>query len=175
MNTLIGYDIILIDYRGGIMEDTNLKMDIIKDYLNSTNSNTIDLKILLRLYSNYSKIAKIDHNKLKRYEDDVYTIKNEKMSDSERIIKEIDTIKIALKKCNDEKIIKYVNDKLVEMEEILKYDDYIFDGYIMYLKRTITELQALLNININFYNASCDAFIDMYKEIESAYNKKRIL
>ena len=41
------------------MEDTNLKMDIIKDYLNSTNSNTIDLKILLRLYSNYSKIAKI--------------------------------------------------------------------------------------------------------------------
>lgn len=157
------------------MEDTNLKMDIIKDYLNSTNSNTIDLKILLRLYSNYSKIAKIDHNKLKRYEDDVYTIKNEKMSDSERIIKEIDTIKIALKKCNDEKIIKYVNDKLVEMEEILKYDDYIFDGYIMYLKRTITELQALLNININFYNASCDAFIDMYKEIESAYNKKRIL
>ena len=129
------------------MEDTNLKMDIIKDYLNSTNSNTIDLKILLRLYSNYSKIAKIDYNKLKRYEDDVYTIKNEKMSDSERIIKEIDIIKTALKKCNDEKIIKYVNDSLAEMEEILKYDDYIFDGYIMYLKRTITELQALLNIN----------------------------
>ena len=61
------------------------------------------------------------------------------------------------------------------MEEILKYDDYIFDGYIMYLKRTITELQALLNININFYNASCDAFIDIYKEIENTYNKKRIL
>lgn len=157
------------------MEDTNLKMDIIKDYLNSTNSNTINLKILLRLYSNYSKIAKIDYNKLKRYEDDVYTIKNEKMSDSERIIKEIDIIKTALKKCNDEKIIKYVNDSLAEMEEILKYDDYIFDGYIMYLKRTITELQALLNININFYNASCDAFIDIYKEIENTYNKKRIL
>ena len=141
------------------MEDTNLKMDIIKDYLNSTNSNTIDLKILLRLYSNYSKIAKIDYNKLKRYEDE----------------KEIDIIKTALKKCNDEKIIKYVNDSLAEMEEILKYDDYIFDGYIMYLKRTITELQALLNININFYNASCDAFIDIYKEIENTYNKKRIL
>ena len=155
------------------MEDTNLKMDIIKDYLNSANSNTIDLKILLRLYSNYSKIAKIDYKKLQEY--DVYTIKNEKMSDSERIIKEIDIIKTALKKCNDEKIIKYVNDSLAEMEEILKYDDYIFDGYIMYLKRTITELQALLNININFYNASCDAFIDIYKEIENTYNKKRIL
>lgn len=109
------------------MEDTNLKMDIIKDYLNSTNSNTIDLKILLRLYSNYSKIAKIDYKKLQEYEDDVYTIKNEKMSDSERIKKEIDIIKTALKKCNDEKIIKYVNDSLAEMEEILKYDDYIFD------------------------------------------------
>ena len=71
------------------MEDTNLKMDIIKDYLNSTNSNTIDLKILLRLYSNYSKIAKIDYKKLQEYEDDVYTIKNEKMSDGERIIKEL--------------------------------------------------------------------------------------
>lgn len=58
------------------MEDTNLKMDIIKDYLNSTNSNTIDLKILLRLYSNYSKIAKIGYNKLKRYEDDALKIIN---------------------------------------------------------------------------------------------------
>lgn len=58
------------------MEDTNLKMDIIKDYLNSTNSNTIYLKILLRLYSNYSKIAKIDYNKLKRYEDDALKIIN---------------------------------------------------------------------------------------------------
>ena len=117
-------------------------MDIIKDYLNSTNSNTIDLKILLRLYSNYSKIAKIDYNKLKRYEDDVYTIKNEKMSDSERIIKEIDIIKTALKK--------------------------------FYLSK-VDHVYFLLNININFYNASCDAFIDIYKEIENTYNKKRIL
>ena len=36
-------------------------------------------------------------------------------------------------------------------------------------------MKRLLNININFYNASCDAFIDIYKEIENTYNKKRIL
>ena len=125
----------------------DIDIRIIKKYL-MTEKDELKLKSFLRLYSNYSKLANFNQNQLESFENEIYTIGNRSLSDKEKIKKEIITIKAAIKKCNDKKVVDYVNDILNDIELIINYDDNVFEGYIPYLKKCICELQSLLVVLI---------------------------
>lgn len=139
---------------------------IIKKYL-MTEKDELKLKSFLRLYSNYSKLANFNQNQLESFENEIYTIGNRSLSDKEKIKKEIITIKAAIKKCNDKKVVDYVNDILNDIELIINYDDNVFEGYIPYLKKCICELQSILKLDINFYNTSCELFDNEYENVKN--------
>ena len=144
----------------------DIDIRIIKKYL-MTEKDELKLKSFLRLYSNYSKLANFNQNQLENYENEIYTIGNRSLSDKEKIKKEIITIKAAIKKCNDKKVVDYVNDILNDIELIINYDDNVFEGYIPYLKKCICELQSILKLDINFYNTSCELFDNEYENVKN--------
>lgn len=144
----------------------DIDIRIIKKYL-MIEKDELKLKSFLRLYSNYSKLANFNQNQLESFENEIYTIGNRSLSDKEKIKKEIITIKAAIKKCNDKKVVDYVNDILNDIELIINYDDNVFEGYIPYLKKCICELQSILKIDINFYNTSCELFDNEYENVKN--------
>lgn len=144
----------------------DIDIRIIKKYL-MTEKDELKLKSFLRLYSNYSKLANFNQNQLENFENEIYTIGNRSLSDKEKIKKEIITIKAAIKKCNDKKVVDYVNDILNDIELIINYDDNVFEGYIPYLKKCICELQSILKLDINFYNISCELFDNEYENVKN--------
>lgn len=144
----------------------DIDIRIIKKYL-MTEKDELKLKIFLRLYSNYSKLANFNQNQLENFENEIYTIGNRSLSDKEKIKKEIITIKAAIKKCNDKKVVDYVNDILNDIELIINYDDNVFEGYIPFLKKCICELQSILKLDINFYNISCELFDNEYEDVKN--------
>ena len=170
----------------------DIDIRIIKKYL-MTEKDELKLKSFLRLYSNYSKLANFNQNQLENFENEIYTIGNRSLSDKEKIkkeiitikaaikkcndkkvvdyvndiLKEIITIKAAIKKCNDKKVVDYVNDILNDIELIINYDDNVFEGYIPYLKKCICELQSILKLDINFYNTSCELFDNEYENVKN--------
>jgi len=144
----------------------DIDIRIIKKYL-MTEKDELKLKSFLRLYSNYSKLANFNQNQLENFENEIYTIGNRSLSDKEKIKKEIITIKAAIKKCNDKKVVDYVNDILNDIELIINYDDNVFEGYIPYLKKCICELQSILKLDINFYNTSCELFDNKYENVKN--------
>lgn len=144
----------------------DIDIRIIKKYL-MTEKDELKLKSFLRLDSNYSKLANFNQNQLENFENEIYTIGNRSLSDKEKIKKEIITIKAAIKKCNDKKVVDYVNDILNDIELIINYDDNVFEGYIPYLKKCICELQSILKLDINFYNTSCELFDNEYENVKN--------
>lgn len=144
----------------------DIDIRIIKKYL-MTEKDELKLKSFLRLYSNYSKLANFNQNQLESFENEIYTIGNRSLSDKEKIKKEIITIKAAIKKCNDKKVVDYVNDILNDIELIINYDDNVFEGYIPFLKKCICELQSILKLDINFYNTSCELFDNEYEDVKN--------
>lgn len=151
----------------------DIDIRIIKKYL-MTEKDELKLKIFLRLYSNYSKLANFNQNQLEIFENEIYTIGNRSLSDKEKIKKEIITIKAAIKKCNDKKVVDYVNDILNDIGLIINYDDNVFEGYIPYLKKCICELQSILKLDINFYNTSRELFDNEYEDVKNlVLNKYR--
>lgn len=144
----------------------DIDIRIIKKYL-MTEKDELKLKSFLKLYSNYSKLANFNQNQLESFENEIYTIGNRSLSDKEKIKKEIITIKAAIKKCNDKKVVDYVNDILNDIELIINYDDNVFEGYIPYLKKCICELQSILKLDINFYNISCELFDNEYENVKN--------
>jgi len=144
----------------------DIDIRIIKKYL-MTEKDELKLKSFLRLYSNYSKLANFNQNQLENFENEIYTIGNRSLSDKEKIKKEIITIKAAIKKCNDKKVVDYVNDILNDIELIINYDDNVFEGYIPYLKKCICELQSILKLDIIFYNTSCELFDNKYENVKN--------
>ena len=144
----------------------DIDIRIIKKYL-MTEKDELKLKSFLRLYSNYSKLANFNQNQLESFENEIYTIGNRSLSDKEKIKKEIITIKAAIKKCNDKKVVDYANDILNDIELIINYDDNVFEGYIPYLKKCICELQSILKLDINFYNTSCELFDNEYEDVKN--------
>lgn len=144
----------------------DIDIRIIKKYL-MTEKDELKLKIFLRLYSNYSKLANFNQNQLENFENEIYTIGNRSLSDKEKIKKEIITIKAAIKKCNDKKVVDYANDILNDIELIINYDDNGFEGYIPFLKKCICELQSILKLDINFYNTSCELFDNEYENVKN--------
>ena len=144
----------------------DIDIRIIKKYL-MTEKDELKLKSFLRLYSNYSKLANFNQNQLENFENEIHTIGNRSLSDKEKIKKEIITIKAAIKKCNDKKVVDYVNDILNDIELIINYDDNVFEGYIPYLKKCICELQSILKLDINFYNISCELFDNEYENVKN--------
>lgn len=144
----------------------DIDIRIIKKYL-MTEKDELKLKIFLRLYSNYSKLANFNQNQLENFENEIYTIGNRSLSDKEKIKKEIIIIKAAIKKCNDKKVVDYANDILNDIELIINYDDNVFEGYIPYLKKCICELQSILKLDINFYNTSCELFDNEYEDVKN--------
>ena len=131
----------------------DIDIRIIKKYL-MTEKDELKLKSFLRLYSNYSKLANFNQNQLESFENEIYTIGNRSLSDKEKIKKEIITIKAAIKKCNDKKVVDYVNDILNDIELIINYDDNVFEGYIPYLKKCICELQSILKLDFIILHVS---------------------
>ena len=144
----------------------DIDIRIIKKY-SITEKDELKLKSFLRLYSNYSKLANFNQNQLESFENEIYTIGNRSLSDKEKIKKEIITIKAAIKKCNDKKVVDYVNDILNDIELIINYDDNVFEGYIPFLKKCICELQSILKLDINFYNTSCELFDNEYENVKN--------
>lgn len=144
----------------------DIDIRIIKKYL-MTEKDELKLKSFLRLYSNYSKLANFNQNQLENFENEIYTIGNRSLSDKEKIKKEIITIKAAIKKCNDKKVVDYANDILNDIELIINYDYNVFEGYIPYLKKCICELQSILKLDINFYNTSCELFDNEYENVKN--------
>lgn len=155
------------------MENKNIDINIIKEYLAEENDR-IRLKSFLRLYSNYSKLAKFSDEELENFENKIYTMDGKALSDKERIKKEIVTIKSSIKKNSNTEIVNYVNRILSNIDLILNYDDDVFNGYIPYLKKCICEIQSVLNSDITFYRSSCELFEEKYHNAKNVEHKVNI-
>lgn len=155
------------------MENKNIDINIIKGYLAEENDR-IKLKSFLRLYSNYSKLAKFSDEELENFENKIYTMDDKALSNKERIKKEIVIIKSSIKKCNNTEIVNYVNSILSNIDLILNYDDDVFNGYIPFLKKCICEIQSVLDLDMTFYRSSCKLFEEEYHNAENVEHKVNI-
>ena len=155
------------------MENKNIDINIIKEYLAEENDR-IRLKSFLRLYSNYSKLAKFSDEELENFENKIYTMDGKALSNKERIKKEIVIIKSSIKKSNNTEIVNYVNSILSNIDLILNYDDDVFNGYIPFLKKCICEIQSVLDLDMTFYRSSCELFEEEYHNAENVEHKVNI-
>lgn len=148
----------------------DVDINVVRDYLMSEDDN-VKLRSFLRLYSNYFKINKFSYDELQEFENEIYTIDGRVLTEKEKIKKECSLIEAAMKNVNDESIKDYVKRALKDIKAIEDYDDNVFEGYIPYLKKSICILQALLKLDINFYNTSYELFYNEYSSVKKNIKK----
>lgn len=137
----------------------------VRNYL-IENEAVSDNKALINLYKKYFTLIELQkENKeiLNDYENQIYNINGNILSDRERINVEIDKIEKIINN-NNGNINDDVEENLKHIRNLTKYDDVDFDGYIPYIKRLLCYMQAMLGIDITFYNDAIDAFETMYNE-----------
>lgn len=158
------------------MDVKKINKEIIKKYLNDNNDSNINFKSFLGLYSNYYKLSQIiskneNNNILKQYEERIYTINNHTMNDIERIIVEINKIKLEIRKLRDNENIEEIKEELDKIEDLLKTNTETVNGFVDYIKKKITKIQVFLDMDITFYDAAYNLFLNEYTKLEDNYGQ----
>ena len=124
-----------------------------------TDSVINDQSKIFPLYMIYQKITKLEKSgaSLNELERKAYTLNNRTLSNKERICLEIKRIKYKIKETKpDRDMIRTI----IFLDNLSKKDIYNDKSIVNYIKKEIVKLQALLNLNITFFSAAKEAFIE---------------
>lgn len=143
--------------------------NIFLNYMKNSISENKDVSYMYRLYRTYSAIdtiidsdVKKNEDKLKKYEDSVYTVNGEIIDDNKRINLALDSLFSTINK--DTKNEEYLKEFLNLKNSINNLDLKEIEN-IMYAKKQISILQSKLNLKNTFFLATHEAFLDLYRNI----------
>lgn len=161
------------------MEIKKINQKIIKEYIQDSDKDDIDLNIFLGLYVNYYNLnptLEIKHEDYdyKNYEEEIYTINNEILSDIKRVWIEIDKIKTGIKTAKNPIIKKYIQKHIYLLQSLIQENPDNIKELMDYLKKQIVRIQMLLGMDITFYNAAHELFINEYLKLEENVNNKKV-
>lgn len=147
----------------------NFDENIFLDYMKNSIEENMDVSHLYRLYKTYSAIDIIidsdiikNENKLKKYEDSIYTIDGEVIDDRKRINLALDSI---FSNINKDEIKEKTLNEYFNLKRILNDLDLNKKENVMYMKKQISIMQAKLNIRNTFLIAAYEAFLEEYRNI----------
>ena len=161
---------------------------VLLNYFKSSNSSTTELRCITNLYKSYVSIDKLidgeneeNKRKLSEYENKIYMVDGNKLTEIQKIQLEINRIDRVLSE-NKGSIsrtgVERINEELDILRKLLV--DYSKDSdnlTLDYIKKKISILQAILGIKNNFLLATYQAFIEKYMNIciEQNINVDKIL
>ena len=126
-------------------------IDDVKSVLRDNAIKFPDKKII---YNLYSVLSKLYDNDLTKYENDIYIINNNLLTDYERLGLEIESL---LKRVNENQNNAVVREILILMKQA--YDKgKLSSSLIAYFKKLITEIQIILGEDITFYSVAEELF-----------------
>ncbi len=146
-------------------------------YLSSKNISANEITYLKKLYKEYKLFDSytchnINKQQLDFLEDKIYTIKGKLLNDFERIKTEI--LKIHKVFITSDNLAKQASSKYIkEILSLLNKEDVINQPEtLFYIKKLITIIQTILDMNITFYYASYCVFMERYRNLELNYDNK---
>jgi len=142
--------------------------------------NEFDIKVFFGLYRNYLVFKKIEDDterikKMKEYENKIYIINKKTIKEQTRILIELSKIENIYQK-NKDKFKEnghLIDKKLNSIYEILKMDSKYSSELLTYIKKNIVDLQITLEMDITFYDAAYNSFLETFRNMEEHYKKKK--
>ena len=159
------------------MDEFNNK-DFLK-YITKTNIPSSEVNYLIKLYKNYKKLYDYtkgdiinNQNKINALEDEIYTINNQILSEFDRIKLEVIKIQNKYQSCsNSQKALAY--NYIKQIYNIINDKDFLNNPEsILYVKKIITTIQLILDMNITFLYTAYLFFTEKYSNLSLTYNEK---
>lgn len=159
------------------MDEFNNK-DFLK-YITKTNIPSSEVNYLIKLYKNYKKLYDYtkgdiinNQNKINALEDEIYTINNQILSEFDRIKLEVIKIQNKYQSCsNSQKALAY--NYIKQIYNIINDKEFVNNPEsILYVKKIITTIQLILDMNITFLYTAYLFFIEKYRNLSLTYNEK---
>ena len=150
------------------------------NYIKTINIPSSEINYLKKLYKIYKSLNKLTDNnindnmiKIKDLENEIFIINDNILSQFDRIKIEIIKIKKVYNKV-DSKTQKNAYPYIRKLYNILNNDNFSSnDDLVLYAKKLIVIIQLILGIQINFYYASYQVFLEKYRNLKlSTLNKK---
>lgn len=159
------------------MGNQKLDINLIKNYVYKDNLVPTEDKLLfVGLFNFYQKANRLNsfqsiEDELNKYEDKIYNNDNKKITEVDKVRLEIERIK-GMKVTDPD--VKQIVDKVInESEELLNNKLCFSTSILEYIKKKIVVLQILLKLDITFFKAAYDLFIEKYSDLKiKEYNKK---
>lgn len=159
------------------MDEFNNK-DFLK-YITKTNIPSSEVNYLIKLYEKYKKLYDYtdgdiinNQNKINALEDEIYTINNQILSESDRIKLEIIKIKEKYQSCSSSKKALAYN-YIKQIYNIINDKEFVNNPEsILYVKKIITTIQLILDMNITFLYTAYLFFTEKYRNLYLTYNEK---
>ena len=124
---------------------------------------------LYRLYKIYDLISKVSEKNgkdvIEKLEDSIYTVDNKVIEDKERISLELSNISDALKNVENDKLRNEISFELNKLKNEFEELDLSDKSVLLYFKKNISILQSSLGIKNTFLLAACEAFLELYRNI----------
>lgn len=159
------------------MNEFNNK-DFLK-YITKTNIPSSEVNYLIKLYKNYKKLYDYtkgdiinNQNKINALEDEIYTINNQILSEFDRIKLEVIKIQNKYQSCsNSQKALAY--NYIKQIYNIINDKEFVNNPEsILYVKKIITTIQLIFDMNITFLYTAYLFFTEKYRNLSLTYNKK---
>lgn len=159
------------------MDEFNNK-DFLK-YITKTNIPSSEVNYLIKLYKNYKKLYDYtkgdiinNQNKINALEDEIYTINNQILSEFDRIKLEVIKIQNKYQSCsNSQKALAY--NYIKQILNIINDKEFVNNPEsILYVKKIITTIQLILDMNITFLYTAYLFFTEKYRNLSLTYNEK---
>lgn len=159
------------------MDEFNNK-DFLK-YITKTNIPSSEVNYLIKLYKNYKKLYDYtkgdiinNQNKINALEDEIYTINNQILSEFDRIKLEVIKIQNKYQSCsNSQKALAY--NYIKQIYNIINDKEFVNNPEsILYVKKIITTIQLIFDMNITFLYTAYLFFTEKYRNLSLTYNKK---
>ena len=130
---------------------------------------------LFRLYKNYELCKllcnddiKNNHDKLDKYEEDIYTTNGVILSDYDRLCQELQKIYPSYLSIGDINLLKEIKEIVTILKDIERFKDEVQKSICFDLKKRMSVIEAKLDLDMPFFYAASCAFIDEY---DASYEK----
>ena len=148
-------------------------------YITKTNIPSSEVNYLIKLYKNYKSLYDYtkgdiinNQKKINALEDEIYTINNQILSEFDRIKLEVIKIQNKYQSCsNSQKALAY--NYIKQIYNIINDKEFVNNPEsILYVKKIITTIQLIFDMNITFLYTAYLFFTEKYRNLSLTYNEK---